>query len=547
MTPNCVSNKTQPCSSPGSFHGRSEFSSSLPSGYYGQNGGGTIPRNHRRQQTHQHYATAGIVESHFLSPSSQASGSASSSRRHLQHPLNGSASMVAEPGIDADDLMNEDSDSASQQSSRPAAEVGGKQWCILCMALLVALGTGVGVGLPLALRSGSSLQERLIAAQNILAQVPLIDGHNDMPWNIRKFAGGKLNTLRALETGLQHQDPWSKSAWSHTDLPRLREGRVGAQFWAAYVPCGAQYLDAVKQTLEQIDLIKRMVDRYSDYLRLAVDAKGIEESHQEGRIASLLGVEGGHSLGNSLGVLRTYYDLGIRYVTLTHTCNTPWADCSIAEADPHHQREGGLTHFGKLVIKEMNRLGVIVDLSHASSATMHHALDASRAPVIFSHSSTRALCNITRNVPDEVLKRLVTNGGIVMVSFFSLFVSCNKTSTIPDVVAHINHIRRVAGIDHVGIGAGYDGINTTPQGLEDVSKYPYLFAELLQDPTWTEEDLRKLAGLNFLRVFRQVEKVREDLRRANALADETSITNEELKGQLQCIYQERSAVQSIVT
>lgn len=454
--------------------------------------------------------------------------------------------MVAEPSLDADDLMNDDSDSASQ-SSRPAAEVGGKQWCILCMALLVALGTGVGVGLPLALRSGSSLQERLIAAQNILAQVPLIDGHNDMPWNIRKFAGGKLNTLRALETGLQHLDPWSKSAWSHTDLPRLREGRVGAQFWAAYVPCGAQYLDAVKQTLEQIDLIKRMVDRYSDYLRLAVDAKGIEESHQEGRIASLLGVEGGHSLGNSLGVLRTYYDLGIRYVTLTHTCNTPWADCSIAEADPHHPREGGLTHFGKLVIKEMNRLGVIVDLSHASSTTMHHALDASRAPVIFSHSSTRALCNITRNVPDEVLKRLVTNGGIVMVSFFSLFVSCNKTSTIPDVVAHINHIRRVAGIDHVGIGAGYDGINTTPQGLEDVSKYPYLFAELLQDPTWSEEDLRKLAGLNFLRVFRQVEKVREDLRRANTLADETSITNEELKGQLQCIYQERSAVQSVVT
>ncbi|EFX77039.1 hypothetical protein DAPPUDRAFT_54823 [Daphnia pulex] len=415
------------------------------------------------------------------------------------------------------------------------------------MALLVALGTGVGVGLPLALRSGSSLQERLIAAQNILAQVPLIDGHNDMPWNIRKFAGGKLNTLRALETGLQHQDPWSKSAWSHTDLPRLREGRVGAQFWAAYVPCGAQYLDAVKQTLEQIDLIKRMVDRYSDYLRLAVDAKGIEESHQEGRIASLLGVEGGHSLGNSLGVLRTYYDLGIRYVTLTHTCNTPWADCSIAEADPHHPREGGLTHFGKLVIKEMNRLGVIVDLSHASSATMHHALDASRAPVIFSHSSTRALCNITRNVPDEVLKRLVKLFSLIFACFYESVVSCARRSWAYRFIPHINHIRRVAGIDHVGIGAGYDGINTTPQGLEDVSKYPYLFAELLQDPTWTEEDLRKLAGLNFLRVFRQVEKVREDLRRANALADETSITNEELKGQLQCIYQERSAVQSVVT
>jgi len=326
-------------------------------------------------------------------------------------------------------------------------------------------------------------------------------------------------------------------------MPRLREGRVGAQFWAAYVPCGSQYLDAVKQTLEQIDLIKRMVDRYSNYLRLATDAKGIETSHDDGRTASLLGVEGGHSLGNSLSILRIYYDLGIRYLTLTHTCNTPWADGSVAEAEAHQKNQihnKGLSPFGQLVIKEMNRLGVIVDLSHTSTSTMHHALDVSRAPVIFSHSSARALCNITRNVPDDVLKRLVTNGGMVMVSFFSYFVTCNKTTTIPDVVAHINHIRKVAGVDHIGIGAGYDGINATPKGLEDVSKYPNLFAELLQDPTWSEEDLKKLAGLNFLRVFKQVEKVRDEHRRSNIAAEEGAISNEELKGHTQCVYHDRS-------
>lgn len=226
-------------------------------------------------------------------------------------------------------------------------------------------------------------------------------------------------------------------------------------------------------------------------------------------------------------------------LTLTHTCNTPWADCSIAEAEPNHPRHGGLTPFGKVVIREMNRLGMIVDLSHGSTATMHQTLDISQAPVVFSHSSTRALCNITRNVPDDVLQRLAANGGVVMVSFFSHFVTCNKTSTTANVIAHINHIRAVAGVDHVGIGAGYDGINSAPQGLEDVSKYPHLFAELMRDPRWSEEDLKKLAGLNFLRVFREVEELRDNWKRDNVQADETSITNEDLKGHTQCTYQER--------
>ncbi|KAL6262226.1 hypothetical protein P5V15_007322 [Pogonomyrmex californicus] len=220
---------------------------------------------------------------------------------------------------------------------------------------------------------------------------------------------------------------------------------------------------------------------------VAAHEEGLIEAHREGKIASLIGVEGGHSLGNSLGVLRTFYGLGARYLTLTHACDTSW---------------------------ELNRLGMLVDLSHVSTRTMRAALQTTRAPVIFSHSAARALCNSTRNVPDDVLRNLAKNGGVAMVPFYTYFITCNSTATIKDVIAHINHIRKVAGIDHVGIGAGFDGINFTPTGLEDVSRYPQLLATLLEDPTWTEEDIKKLAGLNLLRVFA---KVRDEWHRAAVL------------------------------
>ncbi|XP_067009090.2 dipeptidase 1 [Anabrus simplex] len=334
-------------------------------------------------------------------------------------------------------------------------------------------------------------------------------------------------------------EPWARSNWSHTDLPRLKKGMVGAQFWSAYVPCGAQYLDAVQLTLEQIDLIKRLAELNPDHLSLVTSVKGVQETHRAGRIASLIGVEGGHSLGNSLAVLRTFYSLGARYMTITHTCDTAWADCSVGDqgaSTSSEEHNPGLSEFGKAVVREMNRLGMMVDLSHASVSTMKDALSVSKAPVIFSHSSAFSLCNSTRNVPDDVLKLVALNGGIVMVNFYTYFITCNSTATIADVVDHINHIREVAGLEHVGIGAGYDGINHTPQGLEDVSKYPHLFATLMEDPRWSEEEVKRLAGLNLLRVFREVEQVREKWRLAAVMPVEELIPVNYLEGHTDCMY-----------
>nr|XP_045592336.1 dipeptidase 1-like [Procambarus clarkii] len=383
-------------------------------------------------------------------------------------------------------------------------------WGGVCLVLVLAGVAGVGVSLPIALRVDSSagLQQRLDTAKALLKDSPLIDGHNDLPWNIRKFMHNKLHSFN-FTAHLQTLRPWSRSSWSHTDLPRLRQGMVGAQFWASYVPCEAQRLNAVQLTIEQIDLIKRLIDQYPDDLRLATSADELEKAFKEGRIASLIGVEGGHAIQSSLGVLRALRDLGVRYLTLTHTCSTPWAECARAHEtdleDPDSPR--GLTHFGKTVVREMNRLGLMVDLSHVSQATMKAALEVSRAPVIFSHSSVYAICKNPRNVPDDILRKLAMNGGVVMVSFYNHFLTCSETATVKDVVAHINHVRTVAGAHHVGIGADFDGVNKLPEGLEDVSRYPYLFAELLADPSWSLEDLRNLAGHNLLRVMRDVEKV----------------------------------------
>ncbi|XP_023705512.1 dipeptidase 1 isoform X2 [Cryptotermes secundus] len=384
---------------------------------------------------------------------------------------------------------------------------------------------------------GQHLEARLDTVRRILHEVPLVDGHNDLPWNIRKFLKNQLVNFRFAED-LREMSPWSRSSWSHTDLLRLREGMVAAQFWSAYVPCSTQHLDAVQLALEQIDVIRRLVAKYPTYMTLVTTTEGIERAHESGLLASLIGVEGGHAIGTSLGVLRMLYQLGARYLTLTHTCNTPWADCSIADEPGHLPHIGGLSPFGTLVVREMNRLGMMVDLSHVSVPTMLDALRMSRAPVIFSHSSAHALCNSSRNVPDHVLRLLAENGGLMMVAFYPHFISCSESATLQDVVAHINHIRDVAGVDHVGIGAGYDGINITPLGLEDVSRYPYLLAELLGSGRWTEADLQKLVGKNLIRVFRKVEEVRDRLLANGEEPIDERIPVQDVYGRTYCRYPE---------
>ncbi|XP_057664627.1 dipeptidase 1-like isoform X1 [Diorhabda carinulata] len=391
-------------------------------------------------------------------------------------------------------------------------------WCI-CIIICVLIATlTAGLGLPLALgphMPPQTSEQRLDVIKKLLKEQPLIDGHNDLPWNLRKFVHNKLFNLNL--SSISDREPWATSKWSHTDIPKLRAGLLGAQFWSAYVPCKAQHLDAVQVTLEQIDVIKRLVEFNSNHFSLVRSTREIRSVHKEGRIASLIGVEGGHALGNSLAVLRTFYSLGARYLTITHSCDTPWA------TGTNTKTRDGLSEFGKSVIKEMNRLGMIIDLSHTSMTTAKAALNISRAPVIFSHSSAFSLCNSSRNVPDDVLKLIAHNGGVVMVNFYTYHVTCNETATIQDVIKHINHIRTVAGIEHVGIGAGYDGINMTPSGLEDVSKYPYLLAELLADPNWTEKDVVSLAGLNLLRVFEGVQEVRDKWKNEQVLPVEDEI------------------------
>lgn len=261
-------------------------------------------------------------------------------------------------------------------------------------------------------------------------------------------------------------------------------------------------MDAVQLALEQIDLILRLTDVNDKHLKLVTSSSEIVAAHRNGFIGSLIGVEGGHCIGSSLGVLRSMYTLGVRYLTLTHTCDTSWAGTSKSITK-------GLTSFGKAVVKEMNRLGMIIDLSHTSDTTARDVFELTRAPVIFSHSAARALCNISRNIGDDLLRQIAENGGLVMVSFYSMHITCNKTASLRDVVNHINYIRHVAGVQHVGIGAGFDGIDSTPEGLENVAKYPDLFSRLLQDPSWNEESLSLLAGKNFLRVMQSVENARD--------------------------------------
>jgi len=374
----------------------------------------------------------------------------------------------------------------------------------------------------------------LAQARQLLHKVPLIDGHNDVPWQYRRLKAD----FDAIDLA---RDTSKAPADMVTDIPRLRAGGVGGQFWSVYVPTSLTNGAAVQAVVEQIDVVHRMCARYPETFELALTAADVARIHRKGRIASLIGMEGGHSIGNSLAALRMTYRLGARYMTLTHTKNTDWADAA-GDMAQHH----GLTPFGEEVVREMNRLGMLVDLSHVTDEVMRHALRVTKAPVIFSHSSARALCNHPRNVPDDVLSLTAKNGGVVMVCFLPGYVTEGERvqfeaamaererlkkihgddsaeleaalkawrraqprgpgATLNDVADHVDHIRKVAGIDHVGIGSDFDGFHGSTKGLEDVSKYPALLAELLRRG-YSKEDVKKIAGLNVLRVMRRVERV----------------------------------------
>jgi membrane dipeptidase len=366
-------------------------------------------------------------------------------------------------------------------------------------------------------------------ARRVLTTTPLVDGHNDLPWAIR--------THRAAPRNVAAYDLRTRAP-GHTDIPRLREGMVGIQFWSVYVPSRAVEEGAARIQLEQIDIARQIFARYPDVFEETLTADEAVRAFRAGKIASVMGMEGGHVIENSLGALRAFYDLGARYLTLTHSDNTDWADA--ATDLPRHN---GLTAFGKEVVREMNRLGMLVDLSHVAPRTMHDAIDVAEAPVIFSHSSARAVTDHPRNVPDDVLRRMRENRGIVMITFVPAFLNSEAArhsrlaqevqrqtpaprATMDDAIRHIEHVRDVAGIDHVGIGGDFDGITQVPEGLEDVSTYPALFAELSRRG-WSEADLRKLAGENALRVWRQAEEVARRLQRERG---PSIVTIEQLDG-----------------
>jgi membrane dipeptidase len=360
----------------------------------------------------------------------------------------------------------------------------------------------------------------------------VVDGHNDLPWAMRKV-GYDFTVVDIAQPQPQ----------LHTDLPRLRAGGVGAQFWSVFVPCSLVGENAVTATLEQIDAVYDMIQRYVSDLALVTSAEGLRATLEDPYlIGSLMGAEGGHSINNSLGTLRTLYRLGVRYLTLTHNENTDWADSATDE--PVH---GGLTAFGREVVAEMNRMGMLVDLSHVAPSTMHDALAVTEAPVIFSHSSARAVCDHPRNVPDDVLTELAGNGGVCMATFVPHFVSPTArawaveaqaaaeaagvdsrdlaaldafwasypepqpAATMEDVVAHLEHLREVAGVEHVGLGGDYDGVTSLPVGLEDVSTYPALL-DALRARSWSESDLAALTSGNITRVLSDAEQVSFRLR-----------------------------------
>ena len=412
----------------------------------------------------------------------------------------------------------------------------------LVLSLLAAVGS-LGAQAPSRLPSADAA---LAHARALLATTPLVDGHNDLPWAIRES-----------KTAPRDVDAYDlrKKTIHQTDIARMRAGRLGGQFWSVYIPGEVKDSGFARIQLEQIDIAKRVIAKYPDVLTLASTAADVRAAHKAGKVGSLLGMEGGHAIENSLGALRAYYALGVRYMTLTHNVTLDWADAALDSA-----KHGGLTNFGREVVREMNRLGMLADLSHVSPAVMSNALDVSEAPVIFSHSAARAMVDHPRNVPDSILKRVPRNGGVVMVPFVPSFTSRAvrtygldrdsarrdarrrfgsdtagaardlKTwderhpaprATLKDVADQIEYVKRVAGADHVGIGSDFDGVDDDlPLGLEDQSTYPALFAELIRRG-WTDGDLKKLAGENVLRALARAEQVAKRLQKERPASTKT--------------------------
>ncbi|XP_036950491.1 dipeptidase 2 [Acanthopagrus latus] len=344
--------------------------------------------------------------------------------------------------------------------------------------------------------SGYSDRDR---AHDLMFVYPLIDGHNDLALQLRILHNNRLSQIDLHNV--------NKVA---TDITRLQEGRVQALMFAVYVMCGAQEKDAVRLTLEQIDVVRRMCTEYPDF-ELVTSVQELQKSKDRRKIACLISIEGGHSIDSSLPALRMFYQLGVRSMALTHTCNTPWAESSSKLYNVFQRKNNSLTTFGKAVVEEMNRLGMIVDLSHTSWDTALAVMNHSKAPVIFSHSSSFSICDNTRNVPDSLLHELKKNRGVIMVNLHSNFISCRKEANISNVADHFDHIKSVIGAESIGIGGDFEGASSFPRGLEDVSKYPALIEELLRR-NWTEHEVADVLRRNFERVFEEVERVRDELR-----------------------------------
>jgi membrane dipeptidase len=408
--------------------------------------------------------------------------------------------------------------------------------------------------------AAAAAPEDQLRLERILERTPLIDGHNDLPWELRDRFKSDL-AVADLRTDSRRLPVPAEGAPLMTDIPRLRAGHVGGQFWSVWIPPESKGFEAVQTTLEQIDLVKRMAARYPDDLEMAYNAADVRRIHRSHKVASMIGIEGGHQINNSLAVLREMYDTGARYMTLTHTLNTGWAD-SATDAPLHH----GLTPFGVEVVREMNRLGMLVDLSHVSAETMRSALLVTEAPVIFSHSSARALDDHPRNVADDILRLVAANGGVVMVNFAPGYVSAARNRwdadqaaerarfnsppyvglyigqperakaavaawqeqhprpavTLAQVADHIDHIKQVAGVDHVGLGSDFDGIGDAPVGLDGVDRYPALLQELMRRG-WTDADIGKVAGENVLRVMAAADAVGARLRATRPASNMTYV------------------------